>query len=466
MAAPSRILVVENEHSLRLALSMLLKRAGYDVREAPHGQAALDLLKTDLVDLVITDLRMEPVDGLEVLRAVKTSASSTEVLVLTGFGSIESAVEAMKLGAFEYLTKPFDREEMLLTVARALERKALLSEVTHLRAQVKERYAFGSIVGPSAPMQRVLDLVARVAESDATVLVEGESGTGKELIAKAIHHASRRREGPFVAVNCGALPETLLESELFGHVKGSFTGATNHKKGLFEEATGGTIFLDEIGETTPSMQVKLLRVLQEQEVRRVGSNTPVKIDARVVTAANRSLARLVREGSFREDLFYRLNVIAVTIPPLRERADDVLPLAEHFLERVAARQQKAVTGISREAARLLSRYSWPGNVRELENAVERAVVLTRGTEIEPADLPIAVAEGLAATSGPAAAAAGGVLGRPQGNGGQRLTLRDMEKAYILETLEALDWNQARAAEALDIGRNTLWRKLKEYGIKA
>ncbi len=466
MGATSTILVAENEDSLRLTLSMLLRRAGYAVRDAPHGQAALEVLAKEPVDLVITDLRMEPVDGLEVLRAVKASSPQTEVLVLTGFGSIESAVEAMKLGAFEYLTKPFDREEMLLTVAKALERKSLLSEVRQLRAQVQERYAFGNIIGPSPRMQKVLDLVARVAESDATVLIEGESGTGKELVARALHHASRRRAGPFVAVNCGALPEPLLESELFGHVKGSFTGATMHKKGLFEEASGGTILLDEIGETTPSMQVKLLRVLQEQEVRRVGSNTPVRIDTRVIAAANRHLGQLVKEGTFREDLFYRLNVIPITIPPLRERPEDVLPLAEHFLRRFAAKQKKAITGLSREAGHLLARYPWPGNVRELENAIERAVVLTRDAEIQPEDLPLGVLAGrggpalVAGGSGGASAAGGGA------SGGRRLTLREMEKAYILETLNELEWNQAKVAQVLDIGRNTLWRKLKEYGIKA
>jgi DNA-binding NtrC family response regulator len=461
MGAPSTILVVENEDSLRLTLSILLRRAGYEVREAPHGQAALDLLAKEPVDLVITDLRMEPVGGLEVLRTVKVTSPQTEVLVLTGFGSVESAVEAMKLGAFEYLTKPFDREEMLLTVAKALERKSLLSEVRQLRAQVQERFAFDNIVCPSARMQEVLDLVARVAESDATVLLEGESGTGKELIARALHHASRRREGPFVAVNCGALPESLLESELFGHVKGSFTGATSHKKGLFEEASGGTILLDEISETTPSMQVKLLRVLQEQEVRRVGSNTPVKIDTRVVAATNRHLTQLVAEGTFREELFYRLNVIIVTIPPLRDRPEDVLPLAEHFLKRFATRQKKPITGLSREAALLLGRYPWPGNVRELENAIERAVVLTRDGEIQPGDLPLAVIEGRGGL--PAGVAGGGTAGAP---GARRLTLREMEKAYILEMLNEMEWNQAKAAQALDIGRNTLWRKLKEYGIKA
>ncbi len=460
MGATGTILVVENEDSLRLTLAVLLKRAGYTVREAPHGQAALEALAKEPADLVITDLRMEPVDGLEVLRAVKASSPQTEVLVLTGFGSIESAVEAMKLGAFEYLTKPFDREEMLLTVAKALERKSLLSEVRQLRAQVRERYAFDNIIGPSPRMQKVLDLVARVAESDATVLIEGESGTGKELIAKALHHASRRRARPFVAVNCGALPEPLLESELFGHVKGSFTGATTHKKGLFEEASGGTILLDEIGETTPSMQVKLLRVLQEQEVRRVGSNAPVKIDTRVIAATNRHLGQLVKDGAFREDLFYRLNVIPITIPPLRERPEDVLPLAEHFLRRFAAKQEKAITGLSREAAQLLARYPWPGNVRELENAIERAVVLTRDTEIQPGDLPLNVVEG----RGDAPAAAGGAVNSGAPRGG-RLTLREMEKAYILETLNELEWNQAKVAQVLDIGRNTLWRKLKEYGIK-
>ncbi len=445
------ILIVDNERSVRLTLGLLLKERGHQVREAASGEEALDLVRGEVFDLVITDLRMAQANGLDVLRATKAASPQTEVIVLTGHGTIESAVEAMRLGAFHYVTKPYNSQEMLLTVEKALERHRLVREVRNLREQVRSRFGFESILGKSPQMQRLLDQVAQVARTEATVLIEGESGTGKELIARAIHANSARAEGPFVPVNCAALPETLLESELFGHIKGAFTGAGTTRKGLFEEADRGTILLDEIGDTTLAMQAKLLRVLQDGEIRRVGSSTAIRVDVRVLAATNKSLQEMVRAGSFREDLFYRLNVVSLRVPPLRERRDDIVDLAHHFLQHSRERLGKDVAGFAREALELLQRHPWPGNVRELENAVERAVVLCPENRIRPEDLPPTVRDRSAA-----AIAAGGYPGLP---------LRDAEREHILATLRESQGNQAKAAELLGIGRNTLWRKLKEYGLK-
>ncbi len=445
------ILIVDNERSVRLTLGLLLKERGHQVREAASGEEALELVRGEVFDLAITDLKMAQTTGMDVLRATKAASPHTEVIVLTGHGTIESAVEAMRLGAFHYVTKPYNSQEMLLTVEKALERHRLLREVRNLREQVRSRFGFDSILGKSPPMQRLLDQVAQVARTDATVLLQGESGTGKELIARAIHGNSARAEGAFVPVNCAALPETLLESELFGHVKGAFTGAGATRKGLFEEADRGTIFLDEIGDTTPAMQAKLLRVLQDGEIRRVGSNTPLRVDVRVLAATNKSLEELVRAGAFREDLFYRLNVVSLRVPPLRERREDIAELAHRFLHRTRERLGKPVAEFTREALEVLQRHPWPGNVRELENAVERAVVLCPGDHIRPEDLPPKLLE-LPAGGGAARTYAG-------------LSLSDVEREHILTTLRDCHGNQAKAAELLRIGRNTLWRKLKEYGVK-
>jgi len=336
------VLVVDNEPSVRVTLLMLLKGRGHHLMESGDGQAALDLLRSEAVDLVITDLKMAEVSGLDVLRETKVASPETEVILLTGHGTVESAVEAMRLGAFDYVTKPFEPSELLHRVHNALERHRLLREVHHLRQQIREHRGFGTIVGTSLPIQRLAGMVSRVAAADATVLIEGESGTGKELVARAIHAESKRAAQPFVGISCAALPETLLESELFGHVKGAFTGAATAKKGLFEEATQGTLFLDEIGDTPPPIQVKLLRVLQEREIRRVGSTTPIHIDVRLLAATNRRLEELVRDGRFREDLYYRLNVVALRIPPLRERREDIPLLAAHFLTRSAKRHGRPV----------------------------------------------------------------------------------------------------------------------------
>lgn len=384
----AHILLVDDESSMRLTLTMLLKQANHTLAQAATGAAALEKIENHHFDLVLTDLHLDEVSGLDILRAAKSTNPQTEVIVLTGYGSVESAVEAMKAGAIDYLTKPIDSEELLLAVERATERQKLKSEVARLRTQVeaKGRFDAGNIVASSPAMHDVLDMVERVAPTDAAVLIQGESGTGKELIARAIHQNSNRKNEAFIPINCGALPENLLESELFGHMKGAFTGAHQNKKGLFEEADGGTLFLDEIGEMSPATQVKLLRVLQDQEVRRVGANTGVKVDVRIVAATNQNLHSNIESGEFREDLYYRLQVIVLHLPPLRERLEEVLPLASHYLQSYAQKFRKPISGFSREAEKALKEYSWPGNIRELINAVERAAILCRGEVVQPEDL--------------------------------------------------------------------------------
>ncbi|HLC42556.1 MAG TPA: sigma-54 dependent transcriptional regulator [Methylomirabilota bacterium] len=444
------ILVVDDEESARSTLALLLTKRGHNVTQAEGAKAAIQALGQTVFDIVITDLRMPDGDGLEVLRAAKSSSPETEVVLLTAFAGWESAKEAMRLGAFDYFEKGKEPDELFHRIDQALEKKALRRENQNLRHQVRERYSLSGIIASSKEMQDVLDLVRRVAPTDATVLIQGESGTGKEVIAKAIHHASRRAGGPFVAVNCGALPETLLESEIFGHVKGAFTGATANKRGLLEEAHQGTFFLDEIGEMTPAIQVKLLRALQDKEIRRVGSNQPVAVDARLLAASNRDLGQMMREGTFREELFYRLNVITLVIPPLRERREDIPLLAEHFLARFSQKQGR-VARLSAAAMERLLRYPWPGNVRELENVMERTAILARGEIIEPDDLPPHIATGT--ELGPAPSLP------------HERSLVEVEKTHILQTLERCGWNYSRAAESLGIGRTTLWRKLKEYGLE-
>ena len=444
------ILLVDDEPSARTTMALLLRRRGHRVIEAADVSAATKALADTAFEVVVTDLRMPDGDGLDVLRAAKAHCPEADVILLTAYAGWESAKEAIRLGAFDYFEKGREPDELLHRIERAVEDKALRRENENLRAQVRERFGIEGLIASSAEMVQVLDLVERVAPTDATVLIRGESGTGKELIAKALHHASQRAEGRFVAINCGALPEPLLESEIFGHVKGAFTGAGANKKGLFEEAHGGTLFLDEIGEMTPGLQVKLLRALQSGEVRPVGSTQFITVDARVVAATNRDLEPMIREGSFREDLFYRLNVIPIVLPPLRERREDIPLLAEHFLARFAQRQGR-VLRLSAGATERLLRYAWPGNVRELENAMERLAILARDETIEPADLPAHVGAGLALGAAPGLAA--------------EQTLAEAERAHIIQILERYGWNHSRAAEALGIGRTTLWRKLKDYGIE-
>jgi two-component system response regulator HydG len=444
------ILIVDDEPSARSTMALLLRKRGHRVLQADGVAAAVKALTEELIDLVVTDLRMPAGSGLDVLRAVKGHCPDADVILLTAYAGWESAKEAIQLGALDYFEKGHDPDELLHRIDKTLEEKALRRENENLRRQIEARYGLPGILADSAEMRRVLDLMVRVAPTGATVLIRGESGSGKELVAKAIHHASPRARGPFVAVNCGAVPETLLESELFGHVKGAFTGATGARKGLFEEAHQGTLFLDEIGEMTPALQVKLLRTLQDGEIRPVGATQPITVDVRVLAATHRDLERMIQEGTFREDLFYRLNVIALLLPPLRERREDIPVLAAHFLDRHGSKLGRQLR-LSADALDRLLAYPWPGNVRELENAMERTAILSRGDTVGRDDLPPHVAAGTGLGLAPALP--------PQH------TLAELDRLHILQTLERFGWNHSRAAEALGIGRTTLWRKLKEYGLE-
>jgi two-component system response regulator HydG len=446
----AHLLVVDDEAPARTTLALLLRKRGHRVVEADGVTTATKRLADEVFDLVVTDLRMPDGDGLDVLQAARAQADAPEVILLTAYAEWKSAKEAIRLGALDYFEKGQEPEELYHRIDKALAGRTLRRENANLRAQLRERYGLPGLIAQSPAMHAVLDLVARVAPTDATVLIEGESGTGKEVIAKAVHHASKRAARPFVAVNCGAVPETLLESELFGYVRGAFTGAAASKLGLFEEADGGTLFLDEIAETPAALQVKLLRALQSGEVRRLGATQAATIDVRVIAATNGDLATRISQGTFREDLFYRLNVIHVMLPPLRDRREDIPALAEHFLGRAADKLGRALR-LSPDALERLLRYPWPGNVRELENAMERAAILTRTGSVEPDDLPPHVSAGLQLGPSPALP--------------RQISLAEAERVHILQTLERFGGNHSGAAEALGIGRTTLWRKLKEYGIE-
>ncbi len=446
-----RILVVDDEPGMRRSLAISLKREGYEVEEAAGGTESLIRLEREIYDLVMTDLRMTPVGGLEVLAAAKKAAPQTEVIVMTAYGSIEAAVEAMRLGAFDFVSKPFQAEEILARVRNALEKARLTTEVRLLREDLKTRAGFEQLLGQSPAMQAVLAKAARVAVTDSTVLITGESGTGKELVARAIHARSLRATKPFVSVNCAAFPEQLLESELFGHIKGAFTGAVASRKGLLEEAHAGTFFFDEVGDTPPGIQAKLLRVLEDRVIRRLGDNRPIRVDVRILAATNRDLTGAIREKAFREDLYYRLNVVALHLPPLRVRREDVPLLAHHFLGVASRRSGKPMKGFSGEALALLQAYDYPGNIRELENAVEQAVAFTTGRVIRPEDLPEVLRSGPRSKGDGPAPAAG--------------TLEEMERELILRRIHELNGNLSLAARALGIGRTTLWRKMKAYRIE-
>lgn len=391
---------------------------------------------------------MRKVDGIEVVKAARACVPPAEVIVITAYGSIETAVQAMKLGAFDFIIKSFDAEEFLLVANRALEKRELLSEVKYLRKAMKSRYCLDNIICKSRKMKEVLDVIERVSRTDSTILVDGETGVGKELVAKAIHTNSHRCDAPFVAINCGAIPENLIESELFGHVKGAFTGAITNKAGLFEEAKGGTVFLDEIGDMPLQTQIRLLRVLQEKEIRRVGSNKASRIDVRVISASNRNLPRLIREGNFREDLFYRLNTVPITIPPLRERREDIIPLIEYFLTIHSNKLERKVPVINREAMDIMASYSWPGNVRELEHAIENILLFARTDTVRSQDIPASISKSA-----------------EPGLPAEKPSLKEIEKSFILECLKENSWNQTKAAQTLGIGRNTLWRKLRDHNTQ-
>jgi DNA-binding NtrC family response regulator len=449
MADPFRILVVDDEPAQRELVCGFLRKHGFDVVEAGGGREAVARFKQEVFDLVLTDQRMPDLSGLEVLEAVRSTSPETAVVIITAYGTIETAVSAVKAGAADYLTKPLNLDDLLHRVHRVRERQRLVAENRELREALAERHRVEGIIGDSGRMQEVLSLVRRVAPSDATVLIRGESGTGKELIARALHYASPRAAGPLVKVNCAALAESLLEAELFGHEKGAFTGAVASRKGRFELADGGSIFLDEIGDLPPHLQVKLLRVLQEREFERVGSSRPIKVDVRLLAATHRNLEALVRDGRFREDLYYRINVVTIVLPPLRERREDLPPLIEHFLRAFAGKNGKTVRGLTREAREALLRYDYPGNIRELENLIERAVVLTRDDVIGVEDLPLAL-EAPASESGEGAGLVAAVEG--------------LERRMIQEALAKADGTQTRAAELLGISERVLRYKLRKYGL--
>ncbi len=449
MADPLRILVVDDEPAQRELVCGFLRKHGFDVAEAGGGKEAVARVKREPFDLVLTDQSMPDLSGIEVLEAVRSTSPETAVVIITAYGTIETAVSAVKAGAADYLTKPLNLDDLLHRVHRVGERQRLVAENRELREALAERHRVEGIIGESGRMQEVLSLVRRVAPSDATVLIRGESGTGKELIARALHYASPRAGGPLVKVNCAALAESLLESELFGHEKGAFTGAVASRKGRFELADGGSIFLDEIGDLPPHLQVKLLRVLQEREFERVGSSRPVKVDVRLLAATHRDLEALVREGRFREDLYYRINVVTIVLPPLRERREDLPPLIEHFLRGFAGKNGKTVRGLTREAREALLRYDYPGNIRELENLIERAVVLTRDDVIGVEDLPLVLE----------APASGSV-----DEAGLIAAVEGLERRMIREALTKADGPQTRAAELLGISERVLRYKLKKYGL--
>ncbi len=448
----AEILIVDDDTAHRRMLEAVLTGEGYAVAHAADGMAAVEAVSERFYDLILMDIRMSRMDGISALHRVKGISPAIPVIMMTAYADVDTAVEALKSGAFDYLTKPLDIEELKILVGKAMRFRRLEEENHLLRERLDTRFDFANIVGGSPPMKRLFETISLVAPSDATVLIAGESGTGKELIANAIHQNSPRKERPFIKVNCAALPEPLLESELFGHEKGAFTGAIQKKQGRFRRAHTGSIFLDEIAETAPSTQVKLLRVLQEQAFEPLGSSETVKVDIRVIAATNRDMAEEIQSGRFREDLFYRLNVVALTLPPLRERREDILPLAEHFLRRYAEKNRRLIQRFTPKGADLLMRHPWPGNVRELENAVERAVILCRGDAIAPEDLPEAVRSSTGGETAPEPAFAPG------------LSLKAMEKQMILRTLEETAGNRTRAAEILGISRRTLQNKLKEYGI--
>ncbi|MDF0644174.1 MAG: sigma-54 dependent transcriptional regulator [Nitrospira sp.] len=450
MTNRARILVVDDEINIRSALVTMLSKQGYDVRGVGSGEEALEELTRYGAELAITDLKMPGMGGIEFNRRLKASWPDTEVVVMTAYGSIDTAVEAMRAGAYDYLTKPIDRERFPLAVAKALERRALASENKQLRDRLETRIRFEQMVGESEPMQRLYSLVELVAESGVTVLLTGESGTGKELVARAIHHKSVRADGPFVTLNCGALPENLFESELFGYEKGAFTGATATKVGRFELADGGTLLLDEVGELSLKSQVDFLRVLETKEFRRLGGTKVVKVDARIIAATNRNLEEAVKQGNFREDLYYRLNVVPIRLPPLRERGDDIPLLAERFLREFSAEHHRELKEIPRDTMRLMRLYAWPGNIRQLRNLMERLVITVKEPVIQPEHLPEEI----------------------QASQEDRRTmmvtlgtsLKDIEREAIRRTLAEVVNHREKAAKLLGISLRALQYKIKEYGI--
>jgi two-component system NtrC family response regulator len=449
-----RVLVVDDDESLRRVTQVQLEQAGYTTTTAASGHEALALIQKAPPDLVITDLKMPGLSGLELLRKIRADYPEVLVVMLTAFGTVESAVEAMKAGAYDYITKPVHEDELELVVQRSLEHGQLVEENRTLRSSLDAKYGFENIIGHSNSLLYVLDLAARAAQTDATVLIHGETGTGKELLAKAVHFNSKRREKPFVTINCGAIPKDLLESELFGHVKGSFTGAVAHRQGKVESADRGTLFLDEIGEMPLELQVKLLRLIQQGEIEKVGAPTASTVDVRIIAATHRNLEAMIEDGAFREDLYYRLSVIPLELPPLRERLDDIPQLVQHFFSKTKNKHEREDLVLPISLLPYFSNYRWPGNIRELENIVERLVVLTPGKEITVSHLPAFLRREHPPVD---------MLNIELPT--QGISLEAIEKELILKALEKFKWNQTHAAKYLDISRKALMYRMEKHGIQ-
>ncbi len=450
-----RVLVVDDEENIRLVLKTLLKRHGYEVEVASNGEEALKLVDSFGPDFVLTDVRMPKMGGLDLLSTLRAKQRDATVIVMSAYGNVELALEAIKAGAYDYVQKPFKNDEVVLALRKAEEREALRRENRALREEIRKDFRFEDLLAKSERMQEIFRVIAKVADYKTTVLITGESGVGKELVAKAVHaRSSRAARGKFVAVNCGAIPEALLESELFGHKRGAFTDASSDRRGLFEEADGGTLFLDEVGELSMPLQVKLLRVLQEDTIRRLGDNRDIKIDTRIVAATHRDLVAETKAARFREDLYYRLNVLPIHVPPLRERKEDIPLLIDHFLARNNARLGTAIRGVDAEARRLLLDYAWPGNVRELENTIERAMVLADGETISANDLPERIRESRDPIK----------MQLASGELSIKKTSRIIEEVLIRRALQKTKGNRTRAAQVLEISHRALLYKIKEYGV--
>jgi two-component system response regulator AtoC len=452
---PKRVLIVDDEENFRHMLSVILKKEGYDVEAASNGEEALQKVTLSPYDQVLCDIRMPKMDGLDFLNEAKKAGVDSTIIMMSAYGTVDIAIEAIKLGAYDYISKPFKPDEVILTLKKAEERERLRRENELLRKEVKKEYSFENIISKNKQMQKIFEVITKVAQYKSTILITGESGTGKELVARALHYNTDRAQNPFVAVNCGAIPENLLESELFGHAKGAFTDAIRTKKGLFEEADGGTLFLDEIGELPPQLQVKLLRVLQEGEIRRIGESKPIQVDVRIVAATVKDLVKEVNEGRFRDDLFYRINVLPIHIPPLRERNEDVPLLTTHFIRKYSQAMSKNVVGIDSRALEALMNYKWYGNVRELENTIERAIVLADRENIEIENLPLEIQnfqeeiplEPLA-----------------EEEYSIKKSSRFLEMNLIKKALKKTKGNHTHAAKLLEISHRALLYKIKEYGI--
>jgi len=456
MEKKKRILVVDDEENMRHMLAVMLRKQGYVVDMADNGSQALEKAFAGAYDSILCDIRMPVMDGAAFLKAAAEAGVRSTMIMMSAYGTMDTAIECLKMGAYDYVSKPFKNDEIVMVLRKAEERERLKAENERLKKEILREYSFGDIVSKSPRMQEIFAQVRKVCDYKTTVMILGESGTGKELIARAIHASGSRHSGPFIAVNCAAIPETLMESELFGHVKGAFTDAVADKAGLFQQADRGTLFLDEIGEMPLSLQVKLLRVLQDEEIRRVGGQAPIRVNVRVVSATSRNLEDEVRQGRFREDLFYRLNVFAINVPPLRERPEDIPLLVEHFLGKFGDKFGRSGIRASTQTLRCMAAYSWPGNVRELENCIERALIISDGDKLEPECLP-EVVRGLAGVPSPPRL--------PEGNLSLKLAGEALEREYIAKALAVTGGNKTRAAKLLEISLRGLINKIKEYGME-